>query len=398
MTRVTIPQVRAWRPTLLVGAADGLTEAAAAVEQEAAVVRRFLPDALDDAGGAWAASARSRAAQESRSGLELADALGETARVLRTGATDLGEARARLVGCVDRARAAGFVVGPEGHVSRGGVPLSATHPGPEWVVLTPPEEAARAEAQRADHEAAVVAALASVVAVDAAIADSLDGISFPQTLESVLGAHLARSRVLGDPVAALGTAGGGVVAGAAAKDAYDLVTKARHLDRYLRLARQSPAAAGADDALRAFTHGTATHPVLKAGGRLFLPATVVGGVHDLATGGGHDGGRDWATRGFGLAGAAGGAALIASATPVLALTPVGLGIAGAAVLAYGAWSTGSYVADHWDQVEDATAVATDWAGEQVVAGAGEVAEAVGWAHDRLAEAGSGALAGVGDLF
>ena len=63
-----------------------------------------------------------------------------------------------------------------------------------------------------------------------------------------------------------------------------------------------------DDALKAFVNGKADggfarflvgSRAAKFLGKAFLPLTVVTGAIDAVTGGGYDGARGWATRGFG---------------------------------------------------------------------------------------------------
>jgi hypothetical protein len=134
--------------------------------------------------------------------------------------------------------------------------------------------------------------------------------------------------------------------------------------------------------------------VLKVAGRASLPATVISGAGDAASGGGYDGARGWATRGFGAAGAAGAGIVLAGPALAPALVVAG----GGAVLAYGAWSAGNYVVDHWDQVEDAWEAVDGWADRQRVEASVEVEEALDWARDRLASAGSGALDAIEELF
>jgi hypothetical protein len=148
-----------------------------------------------------------------------------------------------------------------------------------------------------------------------------------------------------------------------------------------------------------FKNGKALNPTLarllgpqaasamRVAGKAFLPLTVLTGLADTVTGGGYDGARGWATRGFGLAGAAGAGTLIAVGTGALALGPVGLAVAGGAVLAYGAWSVGNLIWDNreaigdfvstagkavwdgattaWNATTDAVSDAADWAGDQV---------------------------------
>lgn len=137
-------------------------------------------------------------------------------------------------------------------------------------------------------------------------------------------------------------------------------------------------------------------------GRAFVPTMIATGVRDAATGGGYDGARGWAARAFGLGGAMGAAALIGASTGLLVLGPVGVVIAGAAVLAYGAWSLGDLVWDHreeigafltaaggavrdtaataWNATNGAVSDAVDWAGSQI-----------GKVTDSVSDLGKGAL-------
>lgn len=392
MSAPTVSVVVGWRPGGLSAAADLLVARAAEVDDEAVVVRRRLGDAVDDAGGAWAATARSRAEVEGRRGDALADALREAARGLRAGADRLGAARDAVVAAVDRARSCGLEVGDDGRVLDP-APLLAAAPAEaplERVAReVAPEQAAvrdRAERHRADHEAAVASALAAAAAADLALADSLTALDVPATLPSVLAAHHARTRLTGgDPVAALGTAGGVVVAGLAALRIRSTLARGLALRDYAGLAARGAPSPVVEEARRAFAHGTSGRPVGQALGRAFLPTTLVSGVVDATTGGGHEGGRAWATRGFGTLGAVGAGAVLAA--PVLAPGVVVAG--GVAVLAYGAWSTGGYVVDHWDQVEDAAAATDEWLDDQRDDAVDAVGDALDWARDRLASPATG---------
>ncbi|QBR93195.1 hypothetical protein [Nocardioides euryhalodurans] len=381
MSAPALDQVEAWRTEPLLVAADELDRAAEVVALEAASVRRHLDEAMAVGGGAWATTAGSRAEQEARVGVELADDLGAAASTLRSGAAELAAARSRLLDTVARAREQGFVVGPDGEVT------SPPAPRPDGALVPPPSElperveaAALVETRRVAAEADVHRCLDEVAAVDERLADALVALPLHQTPESAMRAHVARTLELGDPVAALGTVGGAVVAGQTARAVLGMVARGRSLTAYGSLARVGAAGSSeAAAALRSFGEGSRSRPLGKAMGKVFLPLTVVNGVQDAASGGGHDGARGWATRGLGLAGAAGAGAVMLA--PVLAPGVVVAG--GAAVLAYGAWQAGTYVADHWDQVEAAAEDVTVWAGEQAVGAAGEVQESVAWARDRL---------------
>jgi len=400
VTTPSLATVSGWRPGSLVAAADRLVGAAASVSDDAAACRRHLGDAVDDAGGAWATTARSRADQEARRGQALADALTGAATALRSGAEALDRARGVLLAAVDHAQAAGFGVSAEGRVVAPAQPPPPADLAPldqlGWEVAPEQREAARlVEDRRAAHEAEIAGALAGAAAADEALADSVAGLEIPETLPSMLAAHQARTQLLGgDPVAALGTAGGAVVVARAANDTRSFVNGGRRLHRYADLARQGAAGPVLEDARRGVAHGTSRNPVLKVLGRVSMPLTIVSGAEDTLTGGGYDGARGWATRGFGAAGAVGAGVVMAGAV----LAPAAVVAGGAAVLAYGAWTTGNYVVDHWDQVEDAWEAADEWVEEQRDEAVEEVGQAVDWAHERLDAAGSGTLDALGELF
>ena len=395
MTTPTVSAVTGWRPGGLATAADRLVDAAERVADDARAVRRHLGDAVDDAGGAWATTAASRADQEARRGEALAEALAAAASALIAGAATLAQAREALLAAVERARGDGFGVADSGQV--------VAPPAPQPPASVPPAErlgwhvapAQLAEARltevlRAGHQAEVGAAMAVVAAADEALARTVSDLAFPETLPSLVAAHQTRTDLLGgDPVAALGTAGGAVVAGRTVADGVSLVRGGRRLDDYRTLVRQGAPRAVLDEARHAFAHGTSRNPVLKLAGRAAMPLTIVSGVTDLTTGGGYDGARGWATRGFGAAGAA-GAALVMTAAPPLVV------VGGAAVLAYGAWSAGNYLVDHWDQVDAAAEAAGEWVVDEVADEAAATAEALDWAAERLADAGAAGV--LGELF
>lgn len=392
MTTLTVPTVAAWRPVELLAAADRLTTAADGVDEDARVVRRHLGRAIDDAGGAWAAAAADRADEEARRGRVLADALRATAVVLRDGVARLAHARERLLDAVDVARGAGFEVTAEGRV-----PAPVSVAPLDQLTLTPEHRSAeRLAAERcAALEDAVLAALADVAAVDEAVAGAVADVELPTTLTSVLEAHRVRSVLHGgDHVAALGAAGGAVVAARAVTEGGTLLVEGRRLVRCASLWGRGAPGPVFEEARRALAFGTSSSPALKVAGRVSLPTTLVTGVHDAISGGGHEGARGWATRGFGAAGAAGAGVVLAGAVVAPGLVVAG----GAAVVAYGAWSAGTYVVDHWDQVEDAFDAADEWVDRQWLEAGAEVDDAVDWAHERLVSPAAGALDAVGELF
>ena len=395
MTTPTVSAVTGWRPGELAAVADRLVAAAASLADDAHDVRRHLGDAVDDAGGAWATTAASRADQEARRGEALAEALTGAAAVLVAGADRLGRAREALLVAVGRARATGFTVADDGRVGAPPAPLPPDDVPPVerlgWSVA--PEqlaEAARIEELRAGHELEVAGALVAVVATDEAVADSLTGLDFPETLPLLVAAHQARTHLLGgDHVAALGTAGGVVVVARAASDTRALVIDSRRLHHYADLARHGAARPVLEDARRAFAYGTSRNPLLRVAGRASMAGTALAGAADVVTGGGYDGARGWATRGFGAAGAAGAGIVMAGAALALAVVVAG----GVAVIAYGAWTAGNYAVDHWDQVEDAWQSAQAWSIEQRVETVEELHDAAA-GGDRLADAGSGLVSGL----
>jgi hypothetical protein len=201
----------------------------------------------------------------------------------------------------------------------------------------------------------------------------------------------------GEGLGALGGGAGAVAAALALKNLFKVGTKGTALLRFLNASTQpitdiatfTRNMDAADAALLEFARGKPNGGILRFGvgstaakglGRAFLPLTVVTGAMDAVTGGGYDGGRGWATRGFGAAGAVGAGTLLAAEAGLVALGPVGLGVAGAAVLAYGAWSAGNFIYDHRQQIADFAGKAVDWTGDRLT-------DAKNWAGDRLADAG-----------
>lgn len=405
MSTLTMPQVRGWRPEALDVAAGSVGEAADVVDREARAVGRSLEQALTEAGGAWALAAAERAADEARTGARLADALDHARAALRTGAGDIGHARQRLLDTIAGAEGQGFRVGDDGSVTAPTLPP----------VMSSPEGAAAAaasrdaEQQRLNDRAGALAsdiggALTAVAAADATTASALGDIDFPQTLESAVEAYLRRAVTSRDLLGALGTAGGAVALGLTLKKAVGLFGRSKSFLTFLR-ASSAPITdyqtflrnlGASDDALRAFANGAENGGFARfllgsraasIAGKAFLPLTVATGAMDAVTGGGYDGARGWATRGFGLAGAAGGGALLASSAGLIALGPVGAGIAGAAVLGYGAWTLGNYVYDHWDDIERFGSNAVEWTGDRLSDAYDGASAAVDWAGDRLSDAG-----------
>lgn len=413
MSTLTIPQVRAWRPTVLDSAAEELTTASTVVEDQVSVLRSALERALEGAGGEWASSAAERAAAEARTGAQLADALDTARTVLQGGATDIGTARTVLLDRIESARAEGFSVTDDGTV------IAPTEPP----VISTPEGAATAAAARdarqgvLNERAGVIAsdlgaALQTVSIADADAAGLLGDIAIPQGLESAVDAYIQRALASGDLLESLSKGAVGAAALALTlKNAVKLVGKSSALLKFLK-ASSAPITdyatflknmGAADDALATFMRGQANGGfarflmggrAARFAGKAFLPLTVLTGGYDAITGGGYEGGRGWATRGFGLAGAVGGGTLLASSAGLIALGPIGAGIAGAAVIGYGLWTGGNYIYDHWDDISDFGGRAAEWTGDRWNDTTEAVSNATSWAGDRLSDAG-GALADAG---
>lgn len=405
MSTLTIPQVRSWRPGDLDAAATAVGEASTQVDEQARALSRTLEQALTEARGYWAMAASERAAEEARTGAKLADALDLARTALRTGAADIGHARNRLLDSIAGAEAEGFTVGDDGSVTAPTLPP----------VMSSPEGAAAAAADRNAEQdrlndragalaADIGAALTGVGTADAATGEALGGIDIPQTLESAVEAYIERAVTSRDLLGALGTAGGAVTLGLVLKKSVGLFGRSKSFLDFVR-ASTAPITdyetflrnlGASDDALRTFMNGKADGGLARfligsraarIAGKAFLPLTVATGAYDAVTGGGYDGARGWATRGFGVAGAAGGGALLASSAGLIALGPVGAGIAGAAVLGYGAWTLGNYVYDHWDDITAFGDAALEWTGDRLGDAYDAASAATDWAGDRLEDAG-----------
>lgn len=407
MSVLTIPQVRQWRPGDLDSAGQAVGEASAAVDTQARSVARALETALTQAGGRWADAARDRAADEAKIGAQLADALDTARQVLTRGATDIGHARTHLLDAIAAAEAEGFEVADTGSVTAPTLPPVLTSPDQAEAALA----SRNAEQGRLNDRAQAIAddiaaALQAVAAADSSTARSLGDVDFPQTLESAVDAYLDRAWQTRELLGSLGAAGAGAASLAVLlKKSVGLFGRSRSFLDFLR-SSTAPISDyetflrninASDEALEAFVKGKANGGLARfligsraarLAGKAFLPLTVATGAMDAVTGGGYDGTRGWATRGFGLAGAAGGGALLASSAGLIALGPVGVGVAGAAVLGYGAWTLGNAVYDHWDDITEFGGRALDWTGDRI----GDVADAAGdaadWAGDRLSDAGN----------
>lgn len=406
MSALTIPVVRSWRTEVLDTAASDLAQISEAMDVQVSRLRRSLERALEDADGRWSVSAAERASEEARTGARLAAAVDDAQSALRAGAADLGSARRVLLDRIDTARTAGFSVADDGAVTAPTLPP----------VVSAPEDAAAALAERNERQrllnnqaiaiaTEIASALAAVETTDALVASKLNDISVPQTLLSAVDAYLERAASTGDLLEALGKAGAGAAALALTlKNALQIFGKTSALASFLR-ASAAPITdyaallrnfSAADDALNVFMRGQANggfarflmgSQAARLAGKAFLPLTIASGLFDGITGGGHDGARGWATRGFGLAGAAGAGTLIAASAGLVALGPVGVGIAAAAVIGYGAWTAGNFIYDHWDDIQDFGSAASDWVGDRLHDASDAVNSAKDWAGDRLSDAG-----------
>ncbi|MBO0846319.1 MAG: hypothetical protein J2P22_12985 [Nocardioides sp.] len=407
MSALTIPQVRSWRPDALDTAASAVSDASTLVDNQARSVGRALEEALTNAGGLWADSASHRAAEEARIGAQLADALDTARGALSSGATDIGHARSKLLDTISSAESAGFRVGDDGSVTAPTLPPVITAVGdPNGAAAARNQHQQQLNDQAHGIARDIGVALDGVATADGATAKALTAIDFPQTLESAVEAYLDRASKTKDLVGALGTAGGAVSLALLLKKSFSLFGKSKALVDFLK-SSSAPITdyqtflrnlGASDDAIKAFINGAEDGGFARFligsraatfAGRAFLPLTIATGLHDAITGGGYDGARGWATRGFGLAGAVGGGALLASSAGLIALGPVGLGIAGAAVLGYGAWTLGNYVYDHWDDITDFGGKALDWAGDRLGDAANAASSAANWAGDQLASVGEG---------
>ena len=118
------------------------------------------------------------------------------------------------------------------------------------------------------------------------------------------------------------------------------------------------------EAGRAFLLGTSTNPLLPLASRVALPLTVISAIGDVATGGGYQGWRGWATRGLAVAGGTGAVVLIAGGIGAVVTAPITATVAAVGVTAYALWSAGNYVYDNWDSIERAYQVSTGWVADR----------------------------------
>ncbi|RZS90807.1 hypothetical protein EV189_0036 [Motilibacter rhizosphaerae] len=384
MTSLSVAQVVGWKPEALSEASTGLGTARDAVESQVGQVKSAL-SALE---GAWegptADSAFGRIRTEIATGYDVVDALDAARKALDGGARDIGSTRTALLAALSDAGKDGFTVGPDGTVTPPTLPP----------VMTSPEDAASAAAARdsqqralnseaARRAAAITRALQSVADADQRTADTLTSVQIPQSLESAVRAYVQRLEKSHDWMGSLGAAGAGAASlGMALKKGFALFGKSKAYVNWFRNSTQpiSDYATfvknmdAADAAMNELRLGAANGGVsrflvgadaARGLGKVFLPLTVLTGAHDAFTGGGYDGARGWATRGLGAAGAVGAGALLLDAAPIaVALGPVGLAVAGGAVLAYGAWSAGNYIWDHRKQIGHFVSKAADWVGDR----------------------------------
>jgi uncharacterized protein YukE len=427
---LTLAQVRSWRPAALSAAGVDVGRASGRLDREVSSVTGAIRAARGSWTGPAAEAAADRASREAATGRSLVEALESARRALDSGAAEIGSARTHVLSVVADAEASGFRVGEDGSVTAPTLPP----------VMTTPEQATEAARERdarqqeLNTEAQVIAdsigrGLGQVADADGRTAGALTSIEVPAALEAEVNAFIDRLRTSGDLAAALGAYGaGGVALTQALIKASGMFNKSRAYASWLTMTgRQLRSAggasrfmtgaggnagayqqfvramAGSDDAMRMFQTGQANGGMLRflmgsraarLAGRAFLPLTVVTGVADTFTGGGYDGARGWATRGFGLAGAAGAGTMLAMSAGVLASNPIGWGIAGAAVLGYGAWSLGNLAWDNREEIGQFLSDSASWVGDRATeawnATGDAVSSATDWAGDRLDDAADAA--------
>lgn len=443
MTALTISTVTSWDPAALTTKAREFGTAAGAVDRESS----RLTSAMDTAAGTWSGAAADAAAgrisREAAAGRDLAAALQTARRALDSGASRIGGARSTLLGLVQDARATGFTVGDDGAVTPPTLPPVMTTPGDTSAA----EE--RDRRQRALDDAArtraegIGQALGAVMSADATTAGELLAAEVPASLAGDTASLLERLRNGRETLESVIPGGAGVIAlGHSLQKAWALFGRTRSFVSFLTstagrltsvpgalafltgrsadataFARFALLGRRADAAMRTFQFGKppgallsrlpGAANVMRHAGKVFLPLTVLSGLSDVATGGGYDGARGVTTRVLGAAGATGAGALLASSFVAgAALGPVGLAVASAAVLAYGAWSLGNLIYDNWGAITDAVGRAANWVGDRAVdAGravvgaatwtADRVGDAAAWAGDRLTDAGRAVRDGLG---
>jgi len=415
MATLTIPLVRGWDTGALITAADRLTTARADLDHEV----QSLQAAMDVASVSWsgtaADAAAGRVATEVAAGRDVSAAVELARAALADGGAQLTTTRSHLLAVVSDAQALGFQVADDGAVRAPSLPPVMTAPG-DTTALQERNAAQTGLNNQARAKATVIGdALTAVVLADQVTAAALQSVPVPASISGDVDAYLERLRGSDSALEALAAAGGGGWALVnSLKRAWGLFGRSRSYLSFLtatagqlrswagavRFATGASADATAfarftmlgragQTAMPEFMFGRtggllSRIPVVgtaaKWAGRAFLPLTVVSGVVDVVTGGGYDGARGVTTRVAGAAGAIGAGALLASSAGLIALGPIGLGIAGAAVLAYGAWSLGNYVYDNWGAITDFTGRAAGWVGDRV-------SDTAGWVGDRASDAG-----------
>lgn len=105
-------------------------------------------------------------------------------------------------------------------------------------------------------------------------------------------------------------------------------------------------------------------PLVRFLGRAAPVVSLGLAAKDLYTGGGYEGGRQWATRGYALAGVAGGAATVALGLGVVAATPLVVGVAVVGGVVYAAGSLINYAIDNRESIARAYDVSTNWVADR----------------------------------
>lgn len=368
MSVPTIADVRAWQTGSLWSTADGLTAAAGALDEEVNAIRKAMDAATVEWRGPAADAARERVIRELRDGDALVAAVRAVRDLLLRAAGELGSARAELLVAVEGAFAGGFRVADDGSVAVAPLPP----------VMTTPAGAAAAAAEREARQSelqcraggvggVVAAALQAVIDADLFIADGLNRIEVPASMQArvdeLLGAAGGQNSLDGF----LAWGAGGVAAFQGAKGTLKLADKFLALltGNYDRLVFGP-----SDGGLLRHALGT---PNARLLGKAFLPLTMASGLYDTFGPSDYDGAREWASRGFGLAGATGAVGLMGAAGMLgpgaaglmIAAGPVGLGVAGAAVVAYGAWELGNLVYDNHEAIEHFASKTVEWTGDRL---------------------------------
>ena len=415
---LTVSVVAGWEPATLATAAGSL--ATVRLDLDGAI--RAVQSAMDTAALSWsgvtADAAASRIAEEVTTGRDVSAALDAARAALATGSTSLSATRSQLLGLISDARLQGFSVSDAGSVTARTLPPVMTSAGDTTALSARNAEQAALNAKARQTATTIGQALQAVADVDQVTATALANVSPPASILTDLEAFIERLRLSGDLVTALGTGAGTFALGTSLWKAWTLFGKTKALASFVSATTGqlkafsgaarfiggsgavldlaafgtfTQASKAADLARETFQVGKASKALawipgastaMRIAGKAFLPMTMLSAGVDLYTGGGYDGARGWATRGFALAGGAGAGLMV---TGALASNPVGWAVAATAIVGYGAWSLGNYVYDNWGEISDFTGKAAGWVADSP---AGEaVSAAASWADEKIEDAG-----------